>query len=285
MEQIGVLTQKLKFGIVGLGLMGGSFAKVVKKYGLCSEVVGYDHNSSHQKQALQLGLVEKIVDLDELKTCDVIVLCIPVDAIVAFMPSLSDTLNTTTIIDFGSTKKLIIDNIPETLKDHYIPAHPMTGTEKFGPHAAIDGLYEGKTIVLCNIEDSTQLHQNRALAIFNAIAMRIVFMDAKTHDLHACYMSHLPHAISYALANTVMSHEDPSDIISLAAGGFKDMSRIAKSSPHMWIDIFRQNKTNLLDSIEQFESQMGAVKKMLQEENYEDMSKWMSKANTLHDIL
>lgn len=277
--------KKLKFGIVGLGLMGGSFAKVVKKYNLSSQVVGYDHNPEHQKQALELGLVEKIVEIDELLECDMIVLCIPVDAIIAFMPTLEKVSANTTIIDFGSTKKLIVDNIPQSIKKKFVPAHPMTGTEKFGPSAAIDGLYEGKTIVLCDLDDCDELHRTRVLDIFNAIAMRIVHMDSSTHDIHACYMSHLPHAISFSLATTVMSHEDPQNIISLAAGGFKDMSRIAKSSPNMWTDIFRQNRENLLQSIAIYEKQMGQVKKMLEDEDYDSIHKWMEKANTLHDIL
>lgn len=277
--------EKLKFGIVGLGLMGGSFAKVVKKYNLASQVVGYDHNIEHQQDALELGLVEKVVEVEELLKCDMIVLCIPVDAIIAFMPILQNAKQDATIIDFGSTKKMIVDNIPESLKKSFIPAHPMTGTEKFGPKAAIDDLYEGKTVVLCDLEHCGELHRERVLNIFNAIAMRIVRMDSKTHDIHACYMSHLPHAISYALANTVMNHEDPKDIISLAAGGFKDMSRIAKSSSRMWVDIFRQNRTNLLDSLNLYDGQMKLIKKMIEEEDYESMAKWMDNANTLHDIL
>ncbi len=277
--------KKLKFGIVGLGLMGGSFAKVIKKYNLATEIVGYDHNPEHQKQALELGLVEKIVAIDELLKCDMIVLCIPVDAIVAFMPTLEGIDKNTTIIDFGSTKKLIVDNIPASIMKNFIPAHPMTGTEKFGPLAAIDGLYEGNTIVLCDLDSRDELHSKRVLDIFNAIAMRIVHMDSSTHDIHACYISHLPHAISFALATTVMSHEDPQNIISLAAGGFKDMSRIAKSSPNMWTDIFRQNRDNLLNAITTYEKQMGQVKQMLEEEDYENIHKWMEKANTLHDIL
>ncbi|GKT31991.1 SsrA-binding protein like protein, partial [Aduncisulcus paluster] len=212
-----------------LGLMGGSFAKVVKKYNLSSSVVGYDHNKKHQKQALALNLVERIVELDELLQCDVIVLCIPVDAIIKFMPTLEGISVNTTIMDFGSTKKLIVDNIPKSIRKNFIAAHPMTGTEKFGPSAAIDGLYEGKTVVLCDLDICDNLHKERVLNIFNAIAMRIVEMDSTTHDKHACYISHLPHAISYGLANTVMSHEDPENIITLAAGGFRDMSRIAQS--------------------------------------------------------
>jgi len=277
--------KKLKFGIVGLGLMGGSFAKVVKKYNLASDVIGYDHNKTHQVEALTLNLVDKIVDLEELKKADIIVLCIPVDAIIAFMPKLVGVHKDTTIIDFGSTKKLIVDNIPNSLRSNFIPAHPMTGTEKFGPSAAMDGLYEGKTIVLCDLDICDELHKNRVLDIFNAIAMRIVNMDSATHDKHACYISHLPHAISYGLANTVMSQEDPENIITLAAGGFKDMSRIAKSSPDMWTDIFRQNRENLLKSLDIYEKQMSDMKKMLKDEDYESLTNWMNKASSLHDIL
>lgn len=113
-------------------VLWGSFAKVVKKYNLASQVVGYDHNIEHQQDALELGLVEKVVEVEELLKCDMIVLCIPVDAIIAFMPILQNAKQDATIIDFGSTKKMIVDNIPESLKKSFIPAHPMTGTEKFG---------------------------------------------------------------------------------------------------------------------------------------------------------
>jgi len=279
------MSEKLKFGIVGLGLMGGSFAKVVKKYNLSSSVVGYDHNPKHQKQALKLDLVERFVQIDELLKCDIIVLCIPVNAIIKFMPTLEGISRDTTVMDFGSTKKLIVDNIPKSIRKNFIAAHPMTGTEKFGPSAAMDGLYEGKTIVLCDLDICDELHKNRSLDIFNAISMRIVEMDSSTHDVHASYISHLPHAISYGLANTVMSHEDPENIVTLAAGGFKDMSRIAKSSSLMWTDIFKQNRENLLKSLYIYEEHMKNMRKMLEDEDYESIGAWMDKANSLHDIL
>jgi len=275
----------MKFGIVGLGLMGGSFAKAIKKYQIASSVVGYDHNESHKKQALELNLVEKVVEIEELLKCDVIVLCIPVDGIIKFMPILEGIDKDTTIIDFGSTKKLIVDNIPKSIKNNFVPAHPMTGTEKFGPKAAIDGLYEDKTIVLCDLDICDEIHKNRALKTFEQIGMKIVMMDSATHDIHACYMSHLPHAISFALATTVMSYENPKDITLLAAGGFNDMSRIAKSSPKMWTDIFKQNRENLLKSMEIYELEMKKLKNMLKDEKYDEISDWMEKANTLHDIL
>jgi prephenate dehydrogenase len=276
----------VKIGIVGLGLIGGSFGKALKKYNLASKIVGYDHNQTHQKEAMELCLVDEIVELDELIKSDMIVLCIPVDAIIAFLPKLVSCVEyNTTIIDFGSTKELIVKSIPNELKSCYIPAHPMTGTEKFGPSAAIDELYENKTMVLCDLESAGDIHKNRAIQIFETLKMKLVFMNSHDHDIHACYMSHLPHAISFALANMVMNHERPKDIISLAAGGFKDMSRIAKSSPNMWSDIFRQNRVNLLESLDIYEKQIGYIKKILQNEDYERIEEWMKKSNTLHDIL
>lgn len=276
----------MNIGIVGLGLMGGSFAKAVKKYGIANKVYGYARTPKTIEQIKELNLVDELLNLEELKRkSDLIILAIPVDSIISMMGELADTPENTTIMDMGSTKEIIVKNIPNSIRKNFVAAHPMTGTEKFGPKAAIDGLYEGKAVVLCDLEENTELHKQRAISIFQEIGMRLIFMDSHEHDIHACYMSHLPHAISYSLANTVMSHEDPKSIIALAAGGFKDMSRVAKSSPDMWTDIFRQNRQNLLESIDLFEEQMKTVRKIVEKENYEELKGWMQKANTLHEIL
>lgn len=276
----------MNIGIVGLGLMGGSLAKAVKKYGIAKNVYGYARSEKSKKEILELNLVDELVDIKALKEkSDVIILAIPVDNIISFLPDLLDIKDETTIMDLGSTKEFIVKNIPSSIRSNFVAAHPMCGSEKFGPKAAMDSLYEGKTVVLCDLEENEEVHKNRAIKIFQDIGMRLVFMNSKEHDIHACYMSHLPHAISYSLANTVMGHEDPRSIIALAAGGFKDMSRIAKSSPDMWTDIFRQNKDNLLDSIDLFDQQMAKVRKMVEEEKYEELKEWMYKANSLHEIL
>ncbi|MBP6162606.1 MAG: prephenate dehydrogenase [Aliarcobacter sp.] len=276
----------MNIGIIGLGLMGGSLAKAVKRYGIASKVYGFTNSEKNKNDILQLNLVDELVDLETLKkVSDVIILAIPVDAIIGMFPNFLDIDENTTIIDMGSTKEYIVKSIPKEIRKNFIAAHPMTGTEKSGPKAAIDDLYEGKSVVFCDLEDNANLHVNRAFKIFQAIGMRIVVMDSEQHDVHACYMSHLPHILSFSLANTVMNNEDPKSIIALAAGGFKDMSRIAKSSPRMWGDIFKQNKKNLLASIDLFENQLQNAKKMVEEDNYEDLEKWMKKANTLHEIL
>lgn len=266
--------------------MGGSLAKAVKRYGIAKKVLGYINSEKNKKDVLELKLVDEIVDLETLKKeSDVIILAIPVDGIIKMFPSFLDIDDKTTIIDMGSTKEYIVENIPEKIRENFVPAHPMTGTEKSGPKASIDDLYEGKTVVLCNLEKNGNMHVNKAFRIFQGIGMRIVVMDADEHDVHACFMSHLPHAISFSLANTVMGHENPKSIIALAAGGFKDMSRVAKSSPRMWSDVFKQNRKNLLTSIDLFEEHMKKVRKMVEDENYEELEKWMAKANTLHEIL
>lgn len=273
------------FGIVGLGLMGGSFAKVIKKNNISTKIYGFDNNPIHQKEALELGFADEIVDIEKLKEVDVLILAIPVDSIISFLKGFGEVKKDMTIIDFGSTKELIVKNIPEHLKKNFIPAHPMTGTEKFGPKAALDGLYEGKIIVLCDLDACDEIHKSRAISIFEKVGMRLVFMDSAVHDIHACYMSHLPHAISYALANTVMDHEDPKDIVSLAAGGFRDMSRIAKSSPDMWTDIFRQNRKNLLESMDIYMKHFLEMKTFLENEDYEKIVDKMKHANDLHNII
>lgn len=276
----------MNIGIIGLGLMGGSLAKAVKRYGISKKVYGFTNSEKNKKEIEELGLVDELVDLETLKkVSDVIILSIPVDAIISMFPNFLDINEKTTIIDMGSTKEYIVKNIPPKIRKNFIAAHPMTGTEKNGPKAAIDNLYEGKTVVLCDLEDNENMHVNKAFKIFQEIGMRIVVMNSHEHDVNACYISHLPHLISFGLANTVMSHQNPKEIIALAAGGFKDMSRIAKSSPRMWGDIFKQNRENMLESIKSFEDQMNEAKKMIEEERYEDLENWMKKANSLHEIL
>ena len=275
----------MNIGIIGLGLMGGSFAKAVKKYSIATKVYGYARSEKSRKEIEELNLVDELVDIKTLKdTCELIVLAIPVDNIIDILPEFLDIKNKTTIMDLGSTKEFIIKSVPSEIRKNVIAAHPMCGSEKFGPRAAVDDLYEGKTVVLCNLEENENHHVNKAFKVFQEIGMRIVAMDADEHDIHACYMSHLPHAISFSLANTVMGHEDPKSIIALAAGGFKSMSRVAKSSPDMWTDIFKQNRKNLLKSIDLFENHMKKVRQMVENENYDELKEWMRKANTLHEI-
>ena len=276
----------MNIGIVGLGLMGGSLGLVLKKLPKKYSLLGYDHNPKHTIDALRLNLVDGVSkNFNDIKACDVIILTIPVDAIIAISQELIDVNKHCTIIDFGSSKEKISEAIPKEIRQNFVTAHPMTGTEKFGPSAAIEKLYNEKTMVVCDIEKSANFQKEIALEIFKDINAKVVFMGAKEHDRHAAFISHMPHAVSYALAQSVMKQEDPKSIIALAGGGFKSMSRIAKSSPNMWEDIFRQNKSNLLESITAFNTEMQLCQKMIEEEKWEELHQWMTEANSLHGIL
>lgn len=275
----------MRIGIVGLGLIGGSLGLAIKEANLAKTVFGYDQNSLHGRQALSLGLVDECVEFEEITQCDVIILAIPVEGIISSFEMLASVSPRTTIIDVGSTKEKIIRAVPESIRKNFVAAHPMSGTEKFGPHAAIKGLYKEKIVVLCNLQDSGDHQANTARDLFIGIGMHIVQMDAHEHDRHAAFISHLPHAISYALANSVLAQEDPESILLLAAGGFKDMSRIAKSSPTMWTEIFKQNKSFLLESINHYEEEMTRCKQLIEEEKWDELNDWMKRAVTLHDIL
>ena len=278
----------MKVGIIGLGLMGGSFALALKKRYKDKEleIIGLDHNAQHCLEALELKIADKITDeLKDLFEVDLLVLAIPVDAIVALIPKLKGVSKNTTIVDFGSTKEKIVNAIPKEIRQNFVAAHPMTGTEKHGPSAADKKLYRGKVMVFCDIEQNSPKHLEFARKIFTDLGMKIIYMNTVEHDLHAAYISHMPHAISYALANSVLSQENPEAIIALAGGGFKDMSRIAKSSPAMWVDIFRQNRKNLLKAITSFEEELSLFKKAIEEKNWQELQTLIQKANTLHHIL
>jgi len=275
----------MNIAIVGLGLMGGSLALSLKKLDFVNKIVGSDHNKEHQRLALELELVSEIVEFEDVYTYDLIFLAIPVDGVILALEKLQNVSAETTIIDLGSTKSKIVASTPSSIRKNFIAAHPMTGTENYGPTAAIEELYKDQVVVLCDLEESGEIQREVSKKIFKALGMKKYFMSANEHDRHAAFISHMPHAISYSIANTVMKQENKNNIIALAAGGFRSMSRLAKSSPNMWEDIFRQNKTNLLEAIELFEDELKMLKSSIEKEEWSQVNKTMQDGYKLHDIL
>ncbi len=274
----------MEVSIIGLGLMGGSLALALKKSQFATKIYGFDGNALHQEKALKLGLIDVSVTLSEALEKDIIVLATPVDACVEILHKNNAKNKLQTIIDLGSTKEKISNSIIGEMRLRLVASHPMTGTEYSGPDAAKDDLYASKTVVLCDLEKSGEHQIKTTKALFLALGMNIIEMDAVTHDMHAAYISHLPHIISYSLANTVLSKENPSDVLSMAAGGFRDMSRLAKSRPDLWTQIFRQNKTNLLESIELFEKNMLELKNFIKSDDWEGLGDALERAKGLHSI-
>jgi len=274
-------------GVIGLGLMGGSFALSCKNNYNFSKIVGIDHNKSHKEKALKLGIVDEIIEFNEIIQCDVIVLSIPICAIICVLEDLSKLplKENVTIIDFGSTKKEIIDKCPSNIRPKFVPSHPMAGTEYSGPEAAIPNLFENKVMVICDIKDTNKYQLNIAMEIYESLNTNIRLMNSDEHDRHAAFISHMPHIVSYSLANAVLKQEDNEHIVALAAGGFRSMARLAKSNPAMWKDIFESNEENLLDAIDAFKKELKIAKKLIKKKKYNELYSWMNKGNTLHQIL
>lgn len=275
----------MKIAIIGLGLIGGSLGLNLRENKFISCVYGLDINKVHEKMALEFGLIHEIIEFKKLDKCDMIFIATPVDVIISLLKKLENLNPNTTIIELGSTKRKIIENLPPNLKTQTIFAHPMTGTENNGPKAAFKELYQNGVCVLCDSEMAGDLHQKRAVEIFSHIGMKIVFMDSFSHDARTAIISHLPHVISFSLANFVMKEEDKKNIVHLAGGSFRDMSRIAKSSPAMWSSIFEQNKDNILTALDHFQKELENCKKMIEKGEQNELFSWMQKANLLREIL
>jgi len=275
----------MQAGIIGLGLIGGSMGLAIRDTKLFSRILGFDISPLHSRQALSLGLVDECVEFEGIEECDVIFIATPLESIIEILKRLKHISPDTTIIDVGGAKEKILKNIPKNIRKNFIAAHPMSGTENFGPTAAHKGLFFNKIVVLSDLEHSGEHQVALAKHIFIQIGMRIIKMNATEHDKHVAFISHLPHIISFALANTVLSQEEPQDILALIGGGFRDMIRIAKSSPIMWRDVFMHNKENLLESIEVFRKETIKAEGLIKDERWEELVEWIKKANSLHNFL
>lgn len=276
----------MKIGIIGLGLIGGSLGLCLKDMKLIDKIYGSDISKENEQLALNLGLVDEVANFERLKEiCDVIFLAIPVEAIVKTLQDLKDIKKTTTIIELGSTKEKIISSCPKGIRENLVAAHPMAGTENSGPKAAFKELLQKAVVVICNDDDTANLHAKRAIEIFSHAGMKIVFMDATRHDHHVALISHLPHVISYSLVNGVLKEENKRNIINLAGGSFSDVSRIAKSSPEMWSDIFKQNKDNVLNSINSFKKELKICENLIQNDRWDELTKWLYEARVIREFL
>ena len=278
----------MRLAVIGIGLMGGSLALTLKRNGFVSNVIGVDHNTQHQAEALELGLVDEIMTLeDAVRSSDIIAIATPVNIAEKLLPTILDLVDQQVVFDVGSTKESIV-NIANGhhKKGRFVPTHPMWGTEFSGPSAAQKDAFSEKATVICNADsvDTDALLQVESL--YKSLGMHIVNMDAMKHDIHVAYVSHISHITSFALANTVLEKEKESDaIFELASGGFESTVRLAKSNAAMWVPIFMQNKENVLDVLNEHISQLKKFKACLEKENFEYLSDLIENANGIKRIL
>ena len=274
--------------IIGVGLIGGSWALALKKHFSDITILGVDNNTSHLEEALRLGLIDKAVDLDTAAQSDLVFVSIPVGAASGVLVSLLDKVGEHTLImDAGSTKSALCQSISDhPNRSHFLAAHPIAGTEFSGPAAAKADLFDGKLMILCEIEKTAIRLQENILSAFQKLGMRLRYMDPESHDKHVAYVSHLSHVSSFMLGKTVMDKEaDDRNIFDLAGSGFASTVRLAKSSPEMWGPIFLQNKEHLSHTLESYISNLQKFKTLIDNEDLEALTSEMKRINTIEKIL
>jgi prephenate dehydrogenase len=275
--------------VIGLGLIGGSIALDLKKSGFASKIIGVDKSKFHEKQAIELSIANIIMPLEEaIRASDLTILSTPVDISMKLLPHILDTLPSNSVLmDVGSTKSSLIDKV----KDHpnrksYVPSHPMAGTEYSGPSAAFHGLFKDRAAIICNSDDSFPKAVHLVSEVYHHLGSRLIFMDAEAHDEHVGYVSHLSHAISYALAVSVLEKEkDDAAIFNLASGGFASTVRLAKSSVDMWLPIFEQNSKYILPILNTYLDKLTEFKSYLERGEMEHLYEFIKEANRIKNKL
>ena len=279
----------MNVGIIGLGLIGGSIAIDLKRKGYAQQVLGVEADSVNASAALKIGLVDRIVQVEEcVAESDIIILAVPVGAAGRLLPQVLDMVDDTkTVTDVCSTKELLV----KTVKDHpmrrrYVASHPMAGTEYSGPWAAMPGLFDGHACIICDPQDSACDAVNLIEDLYTVLNMRTIEMSAENHDVHTAYVSHISHITSFALALTVLDKEkDEKHIFDLASGGFSSTVRLAKSSPDMWTPILSQNRDNILHVMDTYIEKMNAFRHAIADGDEEKVRDLIEDANRIRRII
>jgi prephenate dehydrogenase len=274
--------------VIGIGLIGGSMVLDIKSLHPEATIYGIDNNESHLAEAIALGVVDQAATFDDLAEADFVIVSVPVDVALTLLPKVLDVIGENTIVfEVGSTKIPICEAVANHPKRrNFIATHPIAGTEFSGPSAAIKNLFQGKTNIICEVEKTTFKLQEKALDLFKSMGMRIRYMDPKSHDKHIAYVSHLSHISSFMLGKTVIDEERvEQDIFDMAGSGFESTVRLAKSSPAMWTPIFKQNKKQVVKTLEEYIANLNHFKELLENDNFEAVYNEMENTNRIKEIL
>ena len=258
-----------QLGLIGCGLMGGSFALALKRAGLVRRVVGYSKSPSTTERAVQLGIVDTKAPSAMLAASksDLILLAVPVAATGEAMEAIRRLVtHETLIMDVGSTKADVVATARCTLKDDigkFVPCHPIAGSELSGVEHASANLYDGVQVVLTPIERTRTRQLHRATALWQALGCQVRVMSPQAHDAAFAAVSHLPHLLAFALMNAMKAQAGGDEYLSLAGPGFADFTRIAAASPRMWRDIFAANRAQVLAQVDQFKQALAQLETLV----------------------
>ncbi|MDK2977488.1 MAG: prephenate dehydrogenase [Bacteroidales bacterium] len=278
----------MRISIIGLGLIGGSMAIDLKKRGFARTIIGVDTNKLHLNTALNMGIIDRACTLDEaIDNTDLIIFAIPAKETIRLLPKVLNKVDQQIITDACSVKGTICERVKHHHKrKNYVASHPMAGTENSGPWAAQSGLFDGKAILYCDVEDSSEQALSTIQKMYEYLNMRPLYMNAYNHDVHVAYVSHISHISSFALALTVLDKEkNEKNIFNLASGGFDSTVRLAKSSADMWSDIFENNSVNVISVLDTFIDKLNDFKTAINDSNLNKMNELIQKANHIKKIL
>ena len=279
----------MRVAIIGLGHIGGSLAKDIRHKKIATEILGIDTCNTSLTQALDKNIITSVGNWESVKTVDWVILSTPVDIIETMIKQVLNRVSPKTLVmDVGSTKS----NVVEAVRDHpnrknFVAAHPIAGKEFSGVEGALDGLFEDKVCILCDTEDSKSVFVTQVEKIFEKLGCRLLYMNAREHDQHIAYVSHLSHISSFALSNTVLELEKKEkNILNLAGSGFESTVRLAKSNPDMWSAIFEKNQEHVSTALNAYIDQLKIFQKILtQHKPKEDFKKYISISNRIKKIL
>lgn len=279
----------MRVAVIGTGLIGGSFALALRAKGLASSVVGVEASPQNGDKAVELGIVERILPLNEaVDGADLVAIAVPVDAIPQIaIKVLNRITDRQIVIDMGSTKQELCEIISQHPKrQRFVATHPMWGTEFSGPEAAMRDSFAGRNVVICDKHLSDAEAVERVETIYRTLGMGVLEMEAEQHDLHAAYVSHISHITSFILSTTVLEKEREEEaIFNLAGGGFDSTVRLAKSSASTWIPIFEQNKYNVLDVLREYIHQLNLFRKALERDDTQALRAIIERANDIKKVL
>lgn len=273
-----------QLGLIGCGLMGGSFALALKKAGLVKRVVGYSKSPSTTLKARQLGVidVEAPSALLAVSGADVVLVAVPVAATEATFKAMKHLITPKTLVmDVGSTKRDVVEAARRTLGPQlgtFVPAHPIAGKEMAGVEHADPDLYRGKQVILTPIERTQTAQLKQAEATWAALGCKVRLMSPDAHDAAYAAVSHLPHLLAFAYMNGITHQPQAADFLSLAGPGFRDFSRIAASDPKVWLDIFSANKDELLTQCQHFRQALSHLEQAIASDRSDDITQCIDRA-------
>jgi prephenate dehydrogenase len=274
-----------QLGLIGCGLMGGSFAMAMKRAGLVKRVVGYSKSPSTTERARQMGVidVEAPSALLAVSGADIVLLAVPVAATEATFKAIRHLVTANMLVmDVGSTKRDVVDAAQRVLRDHvasFVPAHPIAGKEVSGVEHADPDLYQGKQVILTPTERTLPAHVKRAQELWEGLGCHVHQMAPESHDAAFAAVSHLPHLIAFALMHGILHQLSGKEFLGLGGPGFKDFTRIAASDPKMWRDILLANRVELVEQAKMFQRSLMTMMKLAEDGEGEKLEEMITEAS------